>query len=129
MKNSLNNTTRFLRTAAFLMMTLLLSTASLSATEGTSTNPGDSAKAEKVTSKEEKLMIEDLLKSLEDMNELDVIESNEVSKVEVYNSNDELLLTVTEAEWNAQKAKEIVTMNRTAEFLFEMDGTRIYKVF
>ena len=126
MKNSLNNTTRFLRTAAFLMMTLLLSTASLSATEGTA---GDSAKAEKVTSKEEKLMIEDLLKSLEDMNELDVIESNEVSKVEVYNSNDELLLTVTEAEWNAQKAKEIVTMNRTAEFLFEMDGTRIYKVF
>ena len=129
MKNSLNNNTRFLRTAVFAMMTLLVTTANLSALESKPAHYSDSLTVEKATTVEEALMIEDLLNSLEEAEDLAVLESGGTSMVEVYDSNDELLLSVTEVKWNAQQAIEIVSMNRNAEFLFEMNGTSIYKVF
>ncbi|MEL7146831.1 MAG: hypothetical protein AAFO69_10715 [Bacteroidota bacterium] len=128
MKNSLNNTNKFLLSAASLIMAMFLSTSGLYASDGKTANGSDSAETENAA-KEEAIMVEDLLNSLEEIEDAVIMETEEVATVEVYNSNDQLLMTVTAKDWQAQKATEIVKMNRKAEFLFEIDGTSIYKVF
>ena len=121
-KSNNNNWKQFLRTAAFVALVMFITAMKLSATE----NKGDSLKAGKEVSKEEVVMIEDLLNSLEEVDELIDMTEVEVPAVEVYNGQDELLFSGTQAEWDAAN---LISMKRKAELLFQLDGTSIYKVF
>lgn len=126
MKKSNNNTwTQTLRTAAFIAFAMLITTVKLSASE----NNNDSLKAEKKVSKAEVMMIEDLLEALEEMDAMENIDSAAIPAVEVYGSNDELLFSGTQAQWETQQATDMIAAKRKAELLFELDGTSVYKVF
>ena len=124
MKNSNNNHNwnQTLRTLTFIALVMLIAVVKLSAAESNV----DTLKAKKEVSKEEAVMIEDLLKSLEDTDEFF---AESVPTVEVYNARDELVFTGTQQSWETQKAAEIASLKIKAELLFELEGTSVYKIF
>ena len=125
MKKSNNNFKQIFRTVTFAVLVMLVAVIKLSATE----NNGDSLKAKKEVSKEETMMIQDLLIALEEIDELDNSLPETAPTVEVYGANDELLFSGTQANWDAQNTTAQIALKRKAELLFEVDGTSIYKVF
>jgi len=48
---------------------------------------------------------------------------------EVYGPNDEILFSGSKAQWNDEANMKLVMLKRKAEFLFDTDGTQIYKIF
>ncbi|MEL7148064.1 MAG: hypothetical protein AAFO69_16940, partial [Bacteroidota bacterium] len=123
-KSNNNNWKQTVRTATFVALMVLVATFKLSAT----VNTNDSLKAKKEVSKEEVMMIEDLLEALEEIDALDNIEDESISTVQVYGDNDQLIFTGTQQDWDTQKSAEMITVKRNAELLFEVDGNSIYKV-
>lgn len=123
--NNNNNWKQTLKTVTFIALVMLVTVVKLSASE----NKADTLKAKKEVSKEEVIMIEDLLAALEEMDEMEDIAAETVPSIEVYNSNDELVFSGTQEAWNAQNTAELIAAKRKAELLFQLDGTSIYKVF
>jgi len=57
-----------------------------------------------------------------------MFETNTVS-FEVYDSKDHLIFTGSQKQWDDKNNKQLISMKRKAEFLFDSDGTNIYKIF
>ena len=75
------------------------------------------------------VIIDDLLAEFDKADKLDkMFESDQVS-FEVYDHNDALIFTGNQKQWDDLNNKKLISIKRKAEFLFETDGTSIYKVF
>ena len=71
-------------------------------------------------------LVNELLKSLEPEEPF----SDEVGvqdEIQIFNNNDEVLFSGFQNE--IKKDQKLVIMQRKAEFLFESNGTKVYKVF
>ena len=71
-------------------------------------------------------LVNELLKSLEPEEPF----SEEVGvqdEIQIFNNNDEVLFSGFQNE--IKKDQKLVIMQRKAEFLFESNGTKVYKVF
>ena len=123
-KSNNNNWKQILKTATFVALVMLVTLVKLSATENAET-----LKAKEEVSKEEVVIIEDLLNALEEIDEMEGIGIEAVPSVEFYNCNDELIFSGIQESWNAQNTADIIAVKRKAELLFELDRTSIYKVF
>ena len=124
---TLNNKTakQFLKSAGAMALALCITTGSAFAT----VNGNDSVKTKKEVSTEESMMIDDLLAEFEKAEELDkMFESGNIS-FEVYDNNDQLIFSGNQKQWDDLNNKKLISVKRKAEFLFETDGTSIYKVF
>ncbi|MEL6558319.1 MAG: hypothetical protein AAFQ94_09055, partial [Bacteroidota bacterium] len=55
----------------------------------------------------------------------------DINKVtfKIYDSNDQLIFTGSQEQWDDKTNKDLISMKRKAEFLMDADGTNIYKVF
>lgn len=120
-----NNTKNIIKTAGAFALAFCLTFTSVFAGTGT----GDSTKATTKVSKEEAVVIEDILAEFEKAAEMDqLIEISEVT-FEVYNQNDQLVFSGSQTQWEDEQNTDVVALKRKAEFLFEMEGANVYKVF
>ena len=90
----------------------------------------DSAKAEEKVSAAEAAIIVDLLAEMEAADaEEKLFAAIHKTTFEIYDSNDQLIFTGTQKQWDDKTNKDLIAMKRKAEFLMDADGTNIYKVF
>ena len=123
--NTYNNIKSIVKTAVTFALAFCITATSAIA----GIDKGDSVKVDNKAATEEAIIIEDLWAEFEKEEAADqLIEASEVT-FEVYNQNNQLVFTGTQAEWDNDQDTEVVTLKRKAEFLFETDGTSIYKVF
>ena len=120
-----NNTKNIIKSASIFALAFCITVASAFA----GTNNGDSLKVDSKANTEEALVIEDILAEFEKAAEMDeLIEISEVS-FEVYDQNDQLVFSGTQTQWDDEQNTPVVSLKRKAEFLFETEGTNVYKVF
>lgn len=121
-----NNTKQIVKSTAAMALAFCIAIGSAFAAP----NGNDSVKTKKEVSKEEATMIVDLLAEMEKAEAAENLFS-EINKetFEIYNSNDQLIFTGTQKQWDDQTNKDLIAMKRKAEFLMDTDGTSIYKVF
>ncbi len=73
-------------------------------------------------------MIDELLESLEtEAFEIPTVTAD--NAFQVFDQNDNVLFSGTEKQWGDTNNKKLITLKRKAEFLFESNGSKIYKVF
>ena len=120
-----NNTKNILKTAGTFAIAFCLTISSVFA----GTTNGDSTKASTKVSKEEAVVIEDILAEFDKAAEMDqLIDISEV-RFEVYDQNNQLVFSGSEAQWEDEQNTTVVALKRKTEFLFEMEGANVYKVF
>ena len=91
---------------------------------------GNKDKNNEKLSVEDSLMIEELqvIFNLEDeLSELN--QSVEIPSFQVFDTNDHLIFSGSKTQWNDQANKKLTMIKRKAEFMFNADGTQIYKIF
>jgi len=120
-----NNAKQLLKSASAIALALCITAGSAFA----GVNDNDSSKSKKEVSTEETIMIDDLLMELEKAEEQASMFETKTTSFEVYDGKDQLVFTGTQKQWNDKNNKELISLKRKAEFLFETDGTSIYKVF
>ncbi|MEL6560752.1 MAG: hypothetical protein AAFQ94_21340 [Bacteroidota bacterium] len=109
-----------------ILMLLFLSVITFSTSNAIGIDDGKSSKKESTETVESTELINELLESLE-TEELVFNEVTPQDNIQIFNANDEVLFDGSESEMkNDQK---LVVIKRKAEFLFESNGTKIYKVF
>ena len=92
---------------------------------------GEDKKETKKENKEalaEAKMIDELLESLE-TEAFEISTVNAENAFQVFDQNDNILFSGTEKQWKDANNKKLITLKRKAEFLFESNGSKIYKVF
>lgn len=121
-----NNTTKFAGSFLALAFTLVLSVAAVAATDNGNKDP--KAKKEDKVSKVDSLHIQEMLFELSELED-ESLSFNTPSSVEVYDINDQLIFSGTKAEWENTQNPATTILKRKAELLFELEGSRVYKVF
>ena len=91
-------------------------------------NDEKNAKKENKESIENSEMIDELLETLE-VEEFEFNTQNQQNAFQIFDHNDNVLYSGSEKEWESKGNKKLITMKRKAEFLFESNGSKIYKVF
>lgn len=117
-------------TAKSLIVMMYISLAIVTSSFSTNNNEGNKKKAENAT-KTDSVMTEELIDEIYETEELafDFLEELESPAFQVMNSDDQLIFSGSKKEWENQQNRELIIMKRKAEFLFESNGTKIYKVF
>ena len=107
-------------------MLFFLSIITFSTSNAIGIDEGKDSKKENTESVESAEMISELLASLES-EELAFDEVTPQDNIQIFNANDEVLFDGSE---NTMKDDpKLVVMKRKAEFLFESNGTKVYKIF
>ena len=120
-----NNNSGFLKSAFMILAFTIITAGNCIALNG---HDEKDSKKETIESVENAEMIDELLKTLE-AEEFDFSTTDQENSFQIFDKNDEVLFSGSEKEWKNQNHKELVIMKRKAEFLFETNGTKIYKVF
>ncbi len=96
-----------------------------------SANNEGQKKSKMTISVEDSLTVEELLVEINSFDLLEELEFsvNNAPKFQVFDANDKLLFSGNQKQWGNHKNKELVMIKRKAEYLFESDGTQIYKIF
>lgn len=123
MKTLTNNTNQFLKSAATLALALCLTMGSAFA------GANDSITVKKEVSAEEAAMIDDLLAEMEKAEDIENMFKTNTVTFEVYNNSDQLVFTGTQAQWDDKNNQDLISMKRKADFLMDIEGTNIYKIF
>lgn len=92
-------------------------------------NNNDSKNPKVKTKTEESVDTEELMTEIFEIEELDFATENLESAFQVMDAQDKLIFSGSKKEWENKENKKLITMKRKAEFLFESNGTQIYKVF
>ena len=126
MKTQNNNTRQILKSTAAMALAFCIAIGSAFAGPDNS----DSVKNKNEVSKEEAAIIVDLLAEMEaaDAEEKLFADINKVT-FKIYDSNDQLIFTGSQEQWDDKTNKDLISMKRKAEFLMDAEGTNIYKVF
>ncbi len=73
---------------------------------------------------------------LEELSNLYNAQSEEIAELEldvpayeIYDADDNLIFSGTAAQWENETNVELSKMKRKSDFLFESNGTQVYKVF
>lgn len=113
-----------------LLLILLISFTVVTTSLASNNTDGDKKKVEKTT-EADSIMAEELIDELYEIEELefDFLEELASPEFQVMNSQDQLIFSGSKKEWDNKNNRELVVMKRKAEFLFESNGTKIYKVF
>jgi len=120
-----NNSFRLFKGMVMLLLITFATTGNILANED---GDGKSSENEKIESAESAEMIDELLETLE-AEELDFSLNANEDAFQVFDKNDEVLFSGSKTEWENKSNKNLIMMKRKAEFLFESNGTKVYKVF
>jgi len=106
---------------SIFIVALLITTIS---THSFASNGNDNKNKE---SKIEESLITELLLELDDTDALQIQEET----IEIFDANDQLIFSGTQQAFTSltKKDKKLLSFKRNAELLFEMDGSKIFKLF
>ncbi|MEL7145145.1 MAG: hypothetical protein AAFO69_02155 [Bacteroidota bacterium] len=120
-----NNTKNIIKTTSTFAIAFCLTIASVFA----GTTHGDSVKIDSKVNKEEAVVIEDILAEFEKAAEMEQLIEIAEETFEIYDQNDQLVFSGSKAQWEDEQNTNVTALKRKAEFLFEMEGANVYKVF
>lgn len=91
---------------------------------------GNKGKSTEKISVEDSLMIEELQIAFDLEDEMEQLNTqSNTPQFQVFDSNDKLVFSGSKKEWNNNSNKKLAMLKRKAEFLFDTDGTQVYRIF
>ncbi len=109
---------------AMMLIVLFTATSAFAFSSNNASDPKD-----KKTTTEDSVEMEELVTEVFEIEELDFAVEKKESALQVMDAHDNVIFSGSKIDWENQKDRKLVIMKRKAEFLFELNGTQIYKVF